>query len=525
MLEKIVKFFTISKIIFLTEVVVVFLTAFGVLPKEAVLFLTALLLFYFAFAPLRESFLIFIASVPLFVALPLGDSFDHMANWRLFAAAMFLVYLKEKGCFNWRWWVEKIKTRKLYQPNTFEVLALVFLGILILSLSVAGSLVLGIKEILFLVNIFLLYPITKHLLRQNAGLARGIFRAMIVATIVVLAIAFLQLAIVFFVPLFTFWQFWASGFIDVFYGSDLSGLLSQSNTWFAYYQAQPPTLRLFSVFPDSHSLAMFLIVALPALLFGWQGTQKKWFRGSIILLTFISFLAIVLSGSRGAWLSFLVALCLAGLIWLLIRADSVWPRRNFLILLLFLAAFGVSLLYPATLYSIQSYQGALDTDDFKKSLVFFERAKSISDTTEISNRGRIEIWDASLKSIAQRPFLGVGIGNFPLALGESLKTSKMGASAHNLYLDFGVEAGVLGAVLLAFLFLEILKMGWTVFWKNKSAQTGFWLTTLLVYFAWVLGYSLFDVVLLNDKVLLFFAVWLGAINYFYDQQQRIGTRK
>ena len=154
-------------------------------------------------------------------------------------------------------------------------------------------------------------------------------------------------------------------------------------------------------------------------------------------------------------------------------------------------------------------------------MAFFERAKSISDASEISNRGRLEIWDSSLKTIAQKPLSGVGAGNFVAVLGEDPANAKKGASAHNLYLDFGSEAGVLAMVVLAFIFVEILKMSWHLYDIKKGFFAVFFLA-LTVYTAWVLGYSLFDVVLLNDKVFLLFAVWLAVINHFYLRIEKNG---
>jgi len=509
-----------NKIAFLVELLVVFLAGFGFIPKEAVLFLTGFLIFYLLCAPLKESFLLFLASIPLFVALPLNASFDHMANWRLLAVALFFSFLLEKGVWRISFWREKLKRgfgslgARLKKPTLFEILLLLFLLILAFSLLSAQSLGLGLKKIAFLVNLFLIYPIVKSLLAQNADYLKRILKASLVALGTIILFALLQLVLVFFLPLHTFWQFWASGFIDVFYGSALSELLQKSNTWFAYFQNQPPTLRLFSVFPDSHSFALFLVLSLPALIGAGFLLKKKSLKAGISVLAFLSFLGIALSGSRGAWLSSLAALgAILAALWLKGRPVNEAVKVNLKVLALFAAAFLASWLYPSLLYMAQDYQET-GRAEFKRSMAFFERAKSISDASEISNRGRLEIWDSSLKTIAQKPLSGVGAGNFVAVLGEDPANAKKGASAHNLYLDFGSEAGVLAMVVLAFIFVEILKMSWHLFDKKKGFLAVFFLA-LTVYTAWVLGYSLFDVVLLNDKVFLLFTVWLAVINHFY----------
>ena len=70
---------------------------FNVLPVEASLFLTGLLIFYFIFSPIEDSLWVFIASIPLFVALPITENFDSMANWRILLAIMFLVLVFRSG--------------------------------------------------------------------------------------------------------------------------------------------------------------------------------------------------------------------------------------------------------------------------------------------------------------------------------------------------------------------------------------------------------------------------------------------
>jgi len=143
-------------VVFLTEVAVVFFMALGVIPREASLFLTGLLVFYFVFSPLKDSIWLFIASIPLFVALPIAENFDSMANWRLLLSVLFLVvFFKHK---KWRIsdWIPAFAgmTRRLYQ---FEYLTGVFFLISLLSLFNAQYFFAGFKKILFLVNIILLY--------------------------------------------------------------------------------------------------------------------------------------------------------------------------------------------------------------------------------------------------------------------------------------------------------------------------------------------------------------------------------
>lgn len=530
-LDKIKRFFTAPRLVFLIELVIVLVAAFSAWPKELLLFSTALLLIYFLLAPLKESLPVFIASIPLFVAMPLTAGLDQVANWRIFVLALFISFAREKKWFSLDYWKKFFQEKKAEQSSPRErlgreikplyVLPFLLLLLTLFSLTAAPSLLSGLKKIAFLINILLLFPLVGFVLKENKDYLKKLLSAMLVGLTVVLAIAGVQLVLVFFIPLFSFWQFWAQRFINVFYGSALAVLLERSNTWFAYYKSQPPTLRLFSVFPDSHSFAMFLTLCLPAVVGCWALLKKNWPRRIFWGLGFCSLLAVALSGSRGAWVGFIAALAIAIISYQKARVVSRPAGKfNLILLSLFLGAFLLSFIYPPFLYLAQRHQQGLSGMSLSESLAFFERAKSISDVDEVSNKGRLEIWDAAIKSVAEKPWLGVGVGNFPSVLGEKSEASKKGSSAHNLYLDFAVEIGVFGAVTLTLIFLYFLKMIWANFVARREEFAPFLFLALFIYMIWVLSYSLFDVVLLNDKVLMLLMIWLAVINFFYEQRNK-----
>ncbi|MFH0805812.1 MAG: hypothetical protein V1901_02970, partial [Patescibacteria group bacterium] len=127
-------------IILLTELIAIFLMVFNILPRELGLFVTGLLIFYFIFSPLEDSLWVFIASIPLFVALPITESFDTMANWRILLIVLFLVLFFKQGIS-----IKLLKNNfKYYQA---EYLTGIFLLIAIASLFVADDLFIGVKKI------------------------------------------------------------------------------------------------------------------------------------------------------------------------------------------------------------------------------------------------------------------------------------------------------------------------------------------------------------------------------------------
>ena len=500
-------------LIFILEIIVIMLAVFSIVPREAVLFLTGFLAFYFIFAPLKEVVILFIVSIPLFVALPITENFDTMSNWRILLGLLFLRVCVEKfkNIRTWREFVKNINNKKLY------IYVLAFFVIAAISLINAESAGYGIRKILFLANAMMIFFII-----MNSGIdAKKIQIFSTVSLLVSLTIGYIQIIAVFFTPLFNFWQWWASRVIPVFYGENLANLLSYSNTWFSYYEKSLPTLRIFSVFPDSHSFALFSLIGLIPLTYLWM--QKNAYKKLYVSIGIFSLLSIILSGSRGFWASAILIAALLVLIFVAIKINPVrnkvsngikkyWQyiqlKRYFIILLIFF------MLFPVGSLILSGSRIGNITDGGEYEELTLKRIKSIFNFEETSNKGRLEIWNATLNSFAKHPFFGVGIGNFPIVIGEPLESSRRGASAHNLYFDIAAEMGILGLIVFLLILREIFKKAWT--------QIAIASPVFIFYFLWILLYSLFDVVLLNDKVLLFFVVQI-AILYLYAYQYKNTT--
>lgn len=490
--------------ILIVEILTVVLASAGIIEREAVLIMTGLMIFYFIFSKIEDSLVLFIISIPLFAALPIAE-FDSMANWRILLTVLFLVWLSKKISFKTK--LDKVKTVikavlliKGFKKSKLAILTALFLFISFLSLLVVTDLFIGIKKILFLINIFLLFFIVKDLVKDKKEQLR-IIKSGAVAGIIALVIGYSQVLFVLLKPLYTFWQWWARNVISVFYGNNLSELLTTSNTWFSYYPDSPPTLRMFSVFPDSHSFALFIIISLIFFIYLLFCKNKNLW--AVIIL---SLLTLVFSGSRGIWVSAMVPFGIILLFYIygyfknkkysnLIHSNKNFIRLFTVFFLVFLFAFPIS-----SFVLSQSYQGT----DVDASLAF-KRAKTIIDLEELSVKNRMGIWKASFNSILKRPVLGVGIGNYPIILNEDISAAKKGASAHNLYLDIASEIGLIGLLVLLLIFWQILKKSWKTNW------------IFAFFIVWIFVYSLFDVVLLNDKVLLLFIVMLGLL---YSQNDK-----
>lgn len=510
-------------VILLTELAVIFLVVFNILPREASLIVVGIMIFYFIFSPVQDSLWVFIASIPLFIALPITESFDSMASWRILLSVLFLVLFFKSGIsINLVKIKQGWKLREKIKHYPGEFLIGIFLLIGFFSLFVASDFVFGFKKLLFLINAFLLFIIIRNVAYKNKEAIFKIINALKVAVGLVLILGFVQLFSTFFIRLYKFWGFWAGQVIPTFYGQAMGNLLSYSNAWFSYYAYQIPTLRMFSVFPDSHSFAFFIILSLPIFLttIFINSTKNKKKTALLYLFLSLALISIIFSGSRGAWVSAILSLVLVLFVILLFYSPTVrswtsifrpkftkdWTKSIQLIigsLIIFFLLFPIS----SGILLISQFREGMDLD----KLSIFERARTITDLSELSAKNRLDIWQRTVDSIIKYPVLGVGLGNFPLIINEDISTAKKGASAHNLYLDVAAEMGIFALLVLLAVFWQIFKNAWQIFYTSSDPFFRAWAGFFILALIWILGYSLFDIVLLNDKVLLFFIANLGIL--------------
>jgi len=148
-----------------------------------------------------------------------------------------------------------------------------------------------------------------------------------------------------------------------------------------------------------------------------------------------------------------------------------------------------------------------------------KRLSSILNLDETSNQGRIYIWKKSLESIKKSPLLGIGIGNFPIVLEQNIELAKAGSSAHNLYLNFASEGGILAFIFLCLMFLEILIVLICILKSQISPKIRLLIAGIFVYFCWIFAYSFFDIALLDERVFLLFLTITGVVFALKDNTE------
>src|SRR3989338_9189150 len=406
---------------FIAEVILFGLIITGVLPREAALYLGATLIIYFLAVPVEDSLVFFIRSIPLFLAMPLTDSFDNFNVWRILAIIIFLKWLFQKSITYYVLCITEWFKNFNYKKPSYLLVALLLLAML--SVIPASDKIAAIKRIIFFLN-FAILGIVIYYKSADKEFAKRLIKNSIIPVAIVAAVGYIQVISTYFIDIYQFMRIWGEGIQCRQFGEQWCNIAVQlGNTWFSYYGEQL-SLRVFSMFPDSHSFPQFALLGIPAVL---MLIQKKWAR---ILVLSLIFLIVILSGTRGIWAASIGVVLFALVIILYAKmgvstksaiADSVDLKQVARYFIIFFVMFAVA--FPI-FSSPQFLVGK--SDDFLK-----QRVKSIIDFGETSNAQRIEIWKKTLSSIKERPLLGVGIGNYPVVLGQDIRLAKAGSSSHN----------------------------------------------------------------------------------------------
>lgn len=479
---------------------------------------------YILVAPIFNAFLLAVSLIPWYTVVP-SEYSQTLAQWRfvfalLFVRAFIVKLFRRRPQKNFTLHIFKEISEWFTSFDGSLLLFLVFAGITLLWTTFFTQ---GVKELLFIVNIYLLYVTARMLVSTKQEVQKTLLY-LAISTAVIVTIGFLQWLLSFFLDFWFFWQYWAVRVSSLYYGSELASVLQYSNSWFADSQ-NGKALRMFSILPDSHSFALVAVYGIAFLLpfillcknliprYG-EKIAKRTKLGLWYIIRFFG-LAVVLSGTRGVWVGMLLPLVVLSALYVK-RIGRPLVKKLVIPILLIILFFPITLVLDAAFHYV--HQGSSQNP--------LGRALSIVDKSEASNKGRIAIWKQSLDFAFRHPF-GVGINNFIVSLEQDKTQNYKGAAetlnetynlpqryvtAHNLYLQVLVELGVIGLVLFFVLVWSILKTYSVYVWQNineitfESMAVSGWLLVLL----WLLGYAFFDVTLLNDRVLMYTLLGLAV---------------
>ena len=491
---------------FIAEVILFGLIITGILSREAALYLVAGLAAYVLLAPLEDGVVLFIRSIPLFLALPFTTDFDNFNTWRILSVLIFL-----------KWW---LSSRWLpdFRFNKYTTPLYLLLVLALLSVIPAADKILALKRIIYFANLslvgFVIFDLAK-----NSESAKRLIKNISVPVIIVTIVGLIQLISTYFIDIYQFMRIWGEGIQCRQFGNEWCSIAVElGNTWFAYYGEQL-SLRVFSLFPDSHSFPQFVLLGLPAIFalalskFGINDFEnlKKMYRTRtrfIIILVPMVFLVAILSGTRGIWAASIGVLLFMFIVF--IKFQRMVVAKEYKNLFKYLATYMVAffMLFSVAYPIFVSPQFLLSKGDFG---LFGSRLMSIIDFGETSNSQRIAIWKNTVESIKNKPLLGVGIGNFPVVLGQDLFLARAGSSAHNLYLHIAAEMGIPALVAAVWFLFVLLNKTFHNFVREKDQVLAVYNGASLLTIPWVLMYSFTDVAIFDERAFLLLVITIALI--------------
>jgi putative inorganic carbon (HCO3(-)) transporter len=224
------------------------------------------------------------------------------------------------------------------------------------------------------------------------------------------------------------------GFYQYVHGVDISAF-----QWVDGEQFPELKVRVFSTLQNPNLLAGFLVVVM-SLAVG-IGLHTANLYGKLLLFTLVAVLGtcLVLTYSRGAWLSIVAVTAICGHLY---NRKVLW----------------VFLVIP--LIALFCHDGVM------------ERLLSIFNPTDTSSTLRIALWESTIAMILDKPLLGIGWGSYWLVYPEYDFFLNNPATtivhAHNMYLHIAAEIGIPGLIVFLLIIFGHAKKAIDVLAKTQN---------------------------------------------------------
>ncbi|HOZ53330.1 MAG TPA: O-antigen ligase family protein [bacterium] len=215
------------------------------------------------------------------------------------------------------------------------------------------------------------------------------------------------------------------------------------------------TKRAFSTLGQPNFLGSFILLTMILPFYFIKKDNTILIKVLGILFFCLQFLALIFSGSRGAWVGFLVGL--------LFFLGYLFLKKKKIVLIFGGLAFIVLILI--------SFLGSNNLS---------QRFQSSFDFSRGGASARISLWSASIDGIKKNPW-GYGIENqkdilvnyYDVNWGTFNKVNVMFDRAHNVFLDILLEVGIIGLLLCCFFGLFIIKLLFDNIKNGKSERLSF----------------------------------------------------
>jgi len=206
----------------------------------------------------------------------------------------------------------------------------------------------------------------------------------------------------------------------LFLGKNFSQTVLSYNSWLVNLNGKT-VFRSIGVFPDPHLFSLFLNISLPIGVYLFKKEKKIYYAfGSLLVL-----ITSLLTFSRAGYLSLLIAFLFFWIVFL--RKKNIW---NILLALIIIVFFAIPNPIGSRFFSSFNFQDG-----------------SVSE--------RLNLLESGIEITKNNPLSGVGIGNLSEEL-SPFSDQRTPIYAHNLFLDFSTELGLIAGLVVLVLILTPL---------------------------------------------------------------------
>ena len=279
-------------------------------------------------------------------------------------------------------------------------------------------------------------------------------------------------------------------------------------TWVDPESSLAGTTRVYSYLGNPNLLAGYLIPAVilsAAALFAWRGIGPKLLA---LVMGCVNAACLVATFSRGGWIGFVVAgfaFLLLLIYWLLPMLPRFWQLWLMPIVLGGTTAFLV--------IAVSTVQPLRD----RFASIFVGREDS-------SNNFRINVWNAVVEMIKDRPVLGIGPGNdaFNVVYPFYQEPGYTALSAYSVYLEIAVETGLIGLVCFLWLLVVTLSNGWLQIQtlRQMKSREGFWLMGAIATIVGMLAHGMVDTVWYRPQVSTLWWLMIALVASYLANAQK-----
>lgn len=410
--------------------------------------------------------------LPFQLALNPAEGVD-LASIRVLILAIFLL-----------WIAQGLKNKKLIIKNTLQTWLLVaFMALNLLSVFIAKNTDWSWRKLMFLFSIVPLYFVIADVVNSRKKIIK-LAKAFVLSGVAVSLLGIIQFLGQFIVGLEKTYNFWADYVVVPFLGKSFSEAVLLNPSWLVNIAGET-YLRATATFPDPHMSSFYLGLLIPialGIVIYEKNKKIPWLACLVVLL-----IADLLTFSRGGYLGLF-----GGAIFLIIL---FWKETDQKYKTGALALF--SLMVISLLFSNPVSQRFYSSFNLKEG----------------SNAGRIETWNKAIEIVADNPLMGVGIGNYALAV-KANAFYREPIYAHNTYLDIAAETGVLNALIWVSLLgitavalyikdrknksLVMLAVSILIFSIHSLVETAIYSPVVLTLLVSIMGIS--NINLENDKM-------------------------